>query len=242
VAALAGCSALPTSEFTSSGNGNEPSGTGAQVDGDSADGIREDARAVGTRVQESVVDLSFGGGKSGGTGWVVDEGYVVTNAHIARQSETFQVESFAGETGTAERVGYYESMSPDVALLETDLTGIPSLPTGDSSAVERGDPLVIVGHPQGVGKWVISLGSFLRYEESIDWLLTDAPTNNGNSGSPLVTLDGEVVGCVSGGTTVGERPEPVIRSERVFEAFPDSETAVTANSVETVEESVAEWR
>lgn len=197
---------------------------------------------MGTRVQESVVALSFDGGKGGGTGWVVDAGYVVTNAHIARQRETFQVETFAGETGTAERVGYQKDMNPDVALLETDLTGPPSLPLGDSSSVERGDPLVIVGHPQGVGKWVISLGSFVQHAEGIGWLVTDAPTKNGNSGSPLVTLDGEVVGLVSGGTTMGEEREPVVRSDEVFTEFPEREKLVTANPVETVQQSVEQWR
>lgn len=61
---------------------------------------------------------------------------------------------------------------------------------------------------------------FVRSESGIDRLLADAPTRHGNSGSPLVTLDGEVVGLVSGGTTtMGEESEPVVRSNEVFEEY-----------------------
>ncbi|WP_162224457.1 S1C family serine protease [Halorussus amylolyticus] len=249
---LAGCATGSLVETTGEGDSDETAGVGNSEsqpnDGESADesefsgDIREMARRVGTEIQQSVVEISFDGGRGGGTGWFLDDGHIVTNSHIARQTETVQFETFGGETGTAERVGYHPDMTPDLALLETDVSGVPSLSKGDSSTLEAGQPLVIVGHPGRVGKWVISLGAFQEYREGIDWLLTDAPTNQGNSGSPLVTLDGNVVGCVSGTTYPNGRPEGIVRSETVFEEFPDPEKLATANPIETVEKWVAEWK
>ena len=133
-------------------------------------------------------------------------------------------------------------MAPDIALLKTDMTGLPVLSPGSTSALETGDPMVIVRHPARVGEWVISLGTFQEYRKHIDWLLTDAPTNQGNSGSPLVTLEGMVVGCVSGTTTGGSRPTEISRSTEVFEEFPEPDELVTATSIETVQSSVDDWR
>ena len=253
---LAGCTGQ-IQDGTTEGEdeGPQPDGDDAKSDGQDSQGtrqnggaesafseeIREKARRVGTQVQESVVKISFDGGKGGGTGWILDDGSVVTNSHIARRSRTFEVETFGGERGTAERVGYHQDMTPDVALLETDISGVPRLSQGSTDALEKGQPMVIVGHPGRVGEWVISLGPFYEYKEGVDWLLTDAPTAQGNSGSPLVTLEGDIVGCVSGGTFKNGRPETVSKSETVFEEFPDRQGVSTAIPIETIRKWVTEW-
>lgn len=204
--------------------------------------IHQQARRVGARVQESVVKVTYEGGRGGGTGWVVDDGYVVTNAHIAQNGTSFRIETFDGATGAATRVGYDRDLAPDVGLLETDLDA-PALPTGDSATLENGQPLLVVGHPGRFGDWVISLGPFHSRKPGIDWLLTDAPTQPGNSGSPLVTLEGNAVGLVSGTTTPnGKAREPVSRPETVYEQFPRPDELATATPIETVTDLTSEWR
>lgn len=201
---------------------------------------RERASEVGTAVRDSVVALRDG--NTGGTGWVVGEGDIVTNAHVADGSPTLSVETFDGATGTAERVGYHEDLQPDLALLETDLS-VPPLSLGRVEDLSRGDPLVTVGHPGRLGQWIISLGRYLRGLDRIDWLLSTVPTQRGNSGGPLVTLDGDVVGVVSGSTTGPESSRPDFsRNETAYTEFPEIADQTTSVPVDTLEASLSDWR
>lgn len=203
------------------------------------DGTRERLRETAIEAREAVVHVGFERGR--GTGWVLDAeaGHVVTNAHVVRRSDSFTVETFDGETGGAEVVGAVSGLDPDVALLQTDLEGLEALPTGDSDDLSEGDPLLTVGHPGQTGKWIISAGRYDRHIEQVDWLLSNVPTSQGNSGGPLVDLDGEVVGLVTGTTAPEESPHS--RSNRVFTDLPQV-GLTTAVPMETVRETVAEWR
>lgn len=184
------------------------------------------AAATGEQVAESVVRLpttrSDGGPfytAGGATGWFRRPHEVVTNAHVAsRLPETFEGTLRDGTSiqlrkAAVSSAPYNEPM--DLALLRTEHRGTP-LSTGDSAALEAGQPLLLVGHPEHVGDWVRSLGQFVYHGEA----LTDAgldqttadergipsphesgfaavvPSQGGNSGSPIVTLDGDVVGTI----------------------------------------------
>lgn len=203
------------------------------------DATRERLRETALAVRESVVHVGFDLGR--GTGWVLDgeAGYVVTNAHVARRSDSFTLETFDGETGPAEPVAYDSDLDPDVGLLRTDLSGLQPLSTGDSDDLSEDDPLLTVGHPGQTGKWIISAGRYDRHLDRVDWLLSNVPTAQGNSGGPLVSLDGEVVGLISGTTAPEESPHS--RSEEVFTDLPQV-GLTTAVPIETVLELVEEWR
>ncbi|MFC7047065.1 S1C family serine protease [Halobacteriaceae archaeon GCM10025711] len=224
------------------GGGEPPTRERTTFEGDHRfpEDVREQAQATGTTVQESVVLVREAGGHTGGTGWVLDDGRVVTNAHVVAGATEFTLETFDGETASATREGYHEDLRPDVGLLSTDLSDVPALSTGSSSTLDEGDPVVQVGHPATVGQWVISLGRFVRREPRLDWLLSDVPTRRGNSGSPLVTLDGAVVGVTSGSTQLGAN-QTVSRPTTVYESFPESSALTASVPVETVDESVARW-
>jgi serine protease Do len=87
--------------------------------------------------------------------------------------------------------------------MRSDVAGPPLTP-GNADDLEPGQPLVQVGHPGGVGNWVIALGRYLgETDTEADGFLTSIPSEGGSSGSPTVTLDGEVVGLLSGGEFVG---------------------------------------
>lgn len=212
----------------------ETGGTGGPSSGAFDAETMEQAASLGRTVQQSVV--SFGHG----TGFHIGEGQVVTNAHVVAGFPTVDVETFDGSTTTGQRVGYHQSLTPDVALVDAALPDVPALTLGDASSLTAGQPVVMVGHPGRVGTWVISIGRFERYEARVDWLLFDIPEAPGNSGSPVVTLAGDVVGVLSGSTTISES-DRLDRSTAVLTAYPTSEKLGTVTPSSTIQRWVDEW-
>lgn len=249
VAALAGCTRVEV------GPGLEPQGRDRSPEpppetGEFDDETRERAKQVGIETRSAVVVVGSGaevpGRRTQGTGWLYDDGVVVTNSHVVGQVDSLTVETFGGETYGASLLGRVGDMNPDVAALEID-GDVPAdpLPRGSRENIGDDQPLVQVGHPGMVGKWAIGLGRFHTYDERFDWLLTTVPSEQGNSGSPLVTLDGTVVGLTSGTRSKpGYGPANDYRGDDppVFaERYPDTDYSAHV-PVGTVEEQVAGWR
>lgn len=204
--------------------------------------VRERARTLGARVQQSVVRISTDAGSSGGTGWIIDDGYVLTSSHLVQDAPSAAIETFDGRTGSGTRVGFHRDLFPDIALLETDLETPPSLSMSTNASLSHDDVVLAVGHPITVGDWVISLGRYDRYNAHSDWILATIPTGNGNSGSPLLTLDGNVVGCINGTTREKHAVERVNRPETVYTAYPKKVTVATATPARTIAKWMARWR
>lgn len=230
------------------------SGTGAGTPETTVDDADvERAAEVGQRLRESVVYLEASVGTrgrraaagfrfEGGDG---DGSYVVTNAHNVAGAGEFTVWTYGGERRDAELVDYVESLRPDVALLRVEGFDAPAPPIGSADAPESGQPLVQVGHPAIMGNWVITVGPFEgRGGLGGDVLRTRVPGMQGNSGSPLATLDGDVVGLTHGATSP-ERRGPDDPPRRP--ADDDAHTELVGRlvslhvPVETVAERVAEW-
>lgn len=162
---------------------------------------RKSVLELGTRIRPSVMmlDVTFEYGAGHGTGWFHEDGPIITNAHnVDMPFEESYGYSHDGETFDFDVVGYDEDRAPDVAVLSTDFEA-PGLPIGSSTSLSKGDPLVMVGHPGGFGNWAITLGRFDHRKEGFDGeaLLTTVPGLSGSSGSPLLNLDGEVVGVIN---------------------------------------------
>jgi serine protease Do len=135
-----------------------------------------------------------------GSGVVVrEDGYILTNHHVVDGADQIKVELTDRRTFDATLVG---SDSPsDLAVLKINATGLQALPLGDSDRLRVGDVVLAVGNPLGVGQTVtmgivsakgratgLTDGSFE------DFIQTDAPINQGNSGGALVNTRGELVG------------------------------------------------
>lgn len=237
-ASVAGCSSVVDRSLRRTVEHEHVSDQGT-VDAEFSEDTRASAQDVGTTVQRSVVKVEGPSGRRGGTGWVYGDGLVVTNAHVVQGETTYSVTTFEDETVEAERLGYVSDMRPDVGLLAADVSA-PALPRGSVADLERGDPLVTVGHPSRIGEWLITLGRFERYESSIDWVLSTVPVASGNSGGPLVSLAGEVVGMVSGSSTMGEH-DRISKSDTVYTELPSLAEYTTGNPIESVESKVATW-
>ena len=139
---------------------------------------------------------------SGGSGFLIrPNGLIVTNNHVIRGAEQVRVR-LGDRTYEAELKG--ADPATDLALLkiETD-HDLPYLPLGDSDALRVGDWVMAIGSPQGLTNSV-TVGVVSAKERRINisretssfenFIQTDAAINFGNSGGPLINLQGEVVG------------------------------------------------
>jgi len=157
--------------------------------------------------------LVLGRQQSIGSGVIIDaNGWIVTNAHVVRGSQHVQVvipapnadESAEGSVisgrGRALKARIVGSdTAVDLALLKVEATGLPALPLGDYNKVRQGEVVFAFGSPDGlpnsVTMGVVSAAARQPDADSpVVFLQTDAPVNPGNSGGPLINVDGEVVG------------------------------------------------
>jgi serine protease Do len=135
-----------------------------------------------------------------GSGFIVNkDGYVLTNNHVVGEATDILVKLPDGREFSAKVVG--KDPPTDVALirLEKAPKDLPTVPLGDSDALEQGDFVVAMGNPLGLRESV-SFGIVSAKDRTIgsgpfdDFIQTDAAINPGNSGGPLFNLKGEVVG------------------------------------------------
>jgi serine protease Do len=138
-----------------------------------------------------------------GSGVVISpDGYIVTNHHVVDGAQQITVDLTDRRSFAAKVVG--TDQPSDLAVLKIDAKDLPVLTLGDSDKVRVGDIVLAVGNPLGVGQTVtagiisakgrhtgLSDGSFE------DFLQTDAPINQGNSGGALVNTAGDLVGINS---------------------------------------------
>ena len=126
------------------------------------------------------------------------KGYILTNSHVVHGMDNITVQLHDGRELIAKVLG--DDPNSDLALIKIDADPLPYLTLGDSDDLEVGQWVAAIGNPFGLQATltvgVVSAKSrnnldIARYE---DFIQTDAAINRGNSGGPLVTLDGEVVG------------------------------------------------
>ena len=138
-----------------------------------------------------------------GSGVVMSsDGYILTNHHVVDGAEDIRVDLTDGRTLAARVVGF--DKPSDLALLKVSESNLHAVILGNSDVVQVGDVVLAVGNPLGVGQ-TVTLGIVSAkgrhtdvgngsYE---DFLQTDAPINQGNSGGALVNTKGELVGINS---------------------------------------------
>lgn len=198
-AGLAGCNA-PTSE-------------GSGKSGELINSTPEES-SVYTRVYRDTIDsvvlvrIFDDGNPSGqGSGFVYDESHIVTNEHVVSDSTDVQVRFTEGGWRQGNVVG--TDVYSDIAAIQID--NIP----------DRASPLNLIEGEVAVGQQVVAIGNPFGLSGSIssgivsgvdrtlpaannfsipDAIQTDAAVNPGNSGGPLMTLDGTVAGVINSGS------------------------------------------
>jgi serine protease Do len=136
-----------------------------------------------------------------GSGVIVDgKGVIVTNHHVVAGADDITVVLNDRREFSAELVG--SDQRTDLAVLRIDTGGqtLPTLPLGDSDALEVGDLVLAIGNPFGVGQTVTSgiVSALARTHVGISdfqsFIQTDAAINPGNSGGALIDMAGRLVG------------------------------------------------
>jgi serine protease Do len=138
-----------------------------------------------------------------GSGVIVSaDGYLLTNHHVVKDADKVRVELSDRRSLDAKIVGV--DPASDLAVLKIDAKGLPVLPFGNSDALRVGDVVLAFGNPLGVGQTVtMGIVSAKGRATSVgdgsfeDFLQTDAPINQGNSGGALVSTTGQLVGINS---------------------------------------------
>jgi Do/DeqQ family serine protease len=138
-----------------------------------------------------------------GSGVIVrSDGYILTNHHVIDGAQEIRVELANRRAFSAKVIG--SDPPSDLAVLKVDGTNLPALSLANSDHVRVGDVVLAIGNPLGIGQTVtagiisakgrstgLSDGSFE------DFLQTDAPINQGNSGGALIDASGQLVGINS---------------------------------------------
>ncbi|MBA3446798.1 MAG: DegQ family serine endoprotease [Pseudaminobacter sp.] len=135
-----------------------------------------------------------------GSGVLVDaSGVVVTNYHVIRDADAVKVATSDGREFESKVLLKDESLDLAVLKIESD-TPFPSIPIGDSDALEVGDLVLAIGNPFGVGQTTTSgiVSALARSHIGVSdfgfFIQTDAAINPGNSGGALIDMTGRLVG------------------------------------------------
>jgi len=156
---------------------------------------------IAKRVSPSVVVIQ-GKTDSGdvlGSGFIISkDGKIVTNLHVIRDMKTANVQLANGEIFDSVSVLATDERR-DLAVVQIAGFDLPVLELGNSSTVNVGERVVVLGSPRGLEGTVTAgiLSSIRDSGEGFKVLQTDAAVNPGNSGGPLVDARGQALGVVS---------------------------------------------
>jgi serine protease Do len=161
------------------------------------------------RRRPNFLDRFFGAGDpepiteavSSGSGFVISpDGYLITNFHVVSGATEIRVRFNDRSELLARVVG--ADPPTDIALLKVDGKGLPTVSIGSSRDTAVGEWVVAIGSPfnfeHSVTAGIVSAkGRSFVNQQYVPFLQTDVPINRGNSGGPLINMDGKVIGINS---------------------------------------------
>ncbi len=133
-----------------------------------------------------------------GSGFIISaDGLILTNAHVVRDAKDVTVKLSDRREFAAKVLG--SDPVTDVAVLRIEAKGLPTVRLGDPRQLGVGDPVLAIGAPFGFEQTatqgiVSAKGRSLPGDAVVPFIQTDAAVNPGNSGGPLFSGNGEVMG------------------------------------------------
>lgn len=163
----------------------------------------------------TVINSNRRGQVGSGSGAIISpDGYIITNNHVVDGAASLDVIFSDGTQRAAKLIGADSLM--DLALLKVDGSVPTFIPIGDSDALRQGETVIAIGSPLGEYKNSVTVGVVSALNRNLSGgmpeglIQTDAAINNGNSGGPLINMNGEIIGIntmvvrQSGNSTVVE--------------------------------------
>jgi serine protease Do len=146
-------------------------------------------------VKHSVVNLQvtkLGSGPIFGSAFIIDSnGSAITNSHVIDGASSIKAQLTTGQIVIADLIG--QDSTNDIALIQLRTTDVPStaLHFANSDNIKMGDWVLAIGNPMGLGQSV-SAGIISQIDAT--FIHTGINLNHGNSGGPLVDMNGHVIG------------------------------------------------
>lgn len=191
-----------------------------KVQADQSKDVKDIKNQIATDKNAERKQIQF---KYGGTGFLIDgKGYLVTNAHIIRNSKNIAVKNIKGEE--FEAVVLNTDIEKDIAILritDKNFKPIPTLPYGISKTVsDVAEPIFTLGYPRND---IVYSEGYLSARtgfngDTLSCQLGIA-ANRGNSGGPVFNHSGEVIGILSTKETESEGVAFAIQSKYIFDAI-----------------------
>ena len=173
-----------------------PVGDGALIDAYS-----ETVSGAVDRVGPAVSRIERLGDQGHGSGFAISpDGLIITNHHVVADAKSVRIRTANGAVGQGTVLG--RDPDTDIALVRADMDVQAWARLGDSKKLRRGHIAIAIGNPLGFD-WSVTAGVVSALGRSMrassgrlidDVVQTDAALNPGNSGGPLVSASGEVVG------------------------------------------------
>ncbi len=140
-----------------------------------------------------------------GSGFVVaPDGLIATNLHVISEARPISVQMADGKRFDVLAVHAFDRPL-DLALLRIDAKELPALPLGDSDSLKQGQPVVAIGNPHGLKHSVVTgVVSGTREVEGRQMIQLAIPIEPGNSGGPLLDMQGRVHGLLTMKSAVTE--------------------------------------
>ena len=139
--------------------------------------------------------------RGAGSGFIIEaDGYIVTNHHVVDGADEIIVRLADRREFQAKLVG--SDPTSDIALLKVEAQNLPTLTLGNSAELQAGEWVAAIGSPfnfeQTITAGIVSAkGRSAGNQQYVPFIQTDVAINRGNSGGPLLNLDGQVVGINS---------------------------------------------
>jgi hypothetical protein len=192
---------------------------------------QQDQLSVSEVVKVSVgsvvlIVVSDEGGKptAEGSGFVVSpDGKIVTNHHVIAGAHSAVVKLDNGAFFAVDGV-ISDDASHDVAVLKVSGKNLPALSLADSDALSPGEHVVAIGSPLGLENSVSDgiVSGFREDGKGRSWIQTTVPVSHGNSGGPLLTMDGKVAGVITWKATEGENLNFAVPSKLILGSLTSS--------------------
>lgn len=137
-----------------------------------------------------------------GSGFVISpDGLILTNAHVVAEADEVTIRMADGKREFKGKVVGSDSRS-DIALVKVEATGLPTLKLGSTTPVRPGQWVAAIGSPFGFSNTITAgivsaTGRNLPNDAFVSFIQTDVAVNPGNSGGPLLNVQGEVIGVNS---------------------------------------------